>query len=84
MAKDYTTIRVPRADKETAAAAKRDGETWGEYLQRCTDNAPEETRVIPADEIEAQIQTLQDTAFDHVDRLGKIEQTLEELQAGRY
>ena len=41
MTKDYTAIRVSKASKEQAEAAKRDGETWDEYIQRCTDNPPE-------------------------------------------
>ena len=41
MTKDYTAIRVSKASKEQAEAAKRDGETWDDYIQRCTDNPPE-------------------------------------------
>ena len=38
---EYTSIRVTVDAKENAEASKRDGETWNEYLQRCTDNPPE-------------------------------------------
>lgn len=34
---DYKTMRVPEGAWRDAKAAKRDGETWGEYLQRCAD-----------------------------------------------
>lgn len=34
---DYKTMRVPEAAWEAARDAKQDGETWGEYLQRCAD-----------------------------------------------
>jgi len=41
MAQDYKTMRVPEDAYEQAKAAKRDGETWGEYLRRCGENPPE-------------------------------------------
>ncbi|AFH22490.1 hypothetical protein OSG_eHP27_00190 [environmental Halophage eHP-27] len=34
---DYKTMRVPEDAWQDAKDAKRDGETWGEYLQRCAD-----------------------------------------------
>lgn len=37
MAKDYTTLRVPQAELDAARDAKKDDETWGEYLLRCAD-----------------------------------------------
>lgn len=41
MAKDYTAIRVSTDAKEDAENAKRDGETWDDYIRRCTENPPE-------------------------------------------
>ena len=41
MAKDYTAIRISKDAREAAEAAKRDGETWDDYIRRCTDNPPE-------------------------------------------
>ena len=41
MAKDYTAIRVSTDAKEAAESAKRDGETWDDYIRRCTENPPE-------------------------------------------
>ena len=46
MTKDYTAIRVSKASKEQAEAAKRDGETWDEYIQRCSNNPPEVKRFV--------------------------------------
>ena len=41
MTKDYTAIRVSKEAREAAESAKRDGETWDDYIRRCTDNPPE-------------------------------------------
>jgi len=41
MSKEYTAIRVESGAKETAKDAKREGETWSEYVQRCAENPPE-------------------------------------------
>ena len=46
MGQDYKTMRVPREAWEQANDAKQDKETWGEYLQRCTDNPPEITEFV--------------------------------------
>lgn len=35
---DYGTISVPLADRRIAEMAKRDSETWGEYIRRCADS----------------------------------------------
>ena len=48
---DYTTIRVSKAAKESAQEAKRDGETWNDYLQRCTDTPPSVTKFVDVDDI---------------------------------
>ena len=38
---DYKTLRVPEDAYDTAKESKREKETWGEFLQRCSDNPPE-------------------------------------------
>ena len=48
---DYTTIRVSKDAKEAAQEAKRDGETWNEYLQRCTETPPNVQEFVPVDEV---------------------------------
>ena len=48
---DYTTIRVSKAAKESAQEAKRDGETWNDYLQRCTDTPPSVTEFVPIEDV---------------------------------
>ena len=49
---EYTSIRVTADAKENAEASKRDGETWNEYLQRCTDNPPEVREYVDADDLQ--------------------------------
>jgi hypothetical protein len=48
MTQDYTAIRVTEDAKEAAADAKRDGETWDEYVQRCAENPPTPVEVVDA------------------------------------
>ena len=48
---EYTSIRVTQEAKDAAEASKRDGETWNEYLQRCTDNPPEVREYVDTDAI---------------------------------
>jgi len=48
MTKDYKTIRVPADDYDAAKASKHDSETWGEFVQRCTDEPPEVREFVDA------------------------------------
>ena len=48
---DYTTIRVSKEAKESAQEAKRDGETWNDYIQRCTDTPPSVTEFVPVEDV---------------------------------
>ena len=48
---DYTTIRVSKAAKEAAQEAKRDGETWNDYIQRCTDTPTSVTEFVPVEDV---------------------------------
>ena len=38
---EYKTMRVPKAALEKARESKRETETWGEFLQRCSNEPPE-------------------------------------------
>jgi hypothetical protein len=46
---DYTTIRVSEDAKAQAQEAKREEETWNEYIQRCTEQPPEVREFVEAD-----------------------------------
>ncbi|AFH22225.1 hypothetical protein OSG_eHP19_00100 [environmental Halophage eHP-19] len=39
--KEWTTIRVPQGAADEARDAKRNSETWGDYLRRCANTNPE-------------------------------------------
>jgi len=45
---DYKTLRVPEPDYEQARKSKHDSETWGEFLQRCSENPPETKEYVDA------------------------------------
>jgi len=50
MTNDYTAIRVTEGVKEAAQEAKQDGETWDEYVLRCTEHPPEVREFVDSEE----------------------------------
>jgi len=48
MTTEYKTLRVPEPDYEEARESKNDSETWGEFLQRCSENPPETKEYVDA------------------------------------
>jgi len=48
MTTEYKTLRVPAEDYEQARESKHDSETWGEFLQRCSENPPETKEYVDA------------------------------------
>jgi len=49
---DYDTrIPVTAEGRDIAREAKRDGETWDEYIRRCADEPPEVTELVDAEEL---------------------------------
>lgn len=52
MAQDYKTMRVPAEAYRYAKDAKRDDETWGEFMRRLSDNPPEPVEYVDADAVE--------------------------------
>jgi hypothetical protein len=50
MTTEYKTLRVPADDYEKARESKEESETWGEFLQRCSENPPETVEFIEASE----------------------------------
>jgi len=45
---EYKTLRVPAPDYEKARESKEESETWGEFLQRCSENPPETREFVDA------------------------------------
>ena len=72
---EYTSIRVTVDAKENAEASKRDGETWNEYLQRCTANPPEVREYVDADAI-----ATGDVTLDATERQRIAQEVVEALQ----
>lgn len=49
---EYKTLRVPEDAYEQAQQARQEtGDTWAEYLRRCSNNPPEEINVVDADHV---------------------------------
>jgi hypothetical protein len=81
MAKDYTSIRVDKDAKQAAAAAKKDGETWDEYVQRCAENPPVVKEFVEAGGLDTETaEKLNDAVQTVEQRTGRIEKLLEDLQ----
>ena len=76
---EYTSIRVTVDAKENAEASKRDGETWNEYLQRCTANPPEVREYVELGDLQDRLDRIESAASTAEERTGSIENTLEEL-----
>jgi phytoene dehydrogenase-like protein len=77
---EYTSIRVTQAAKEAAEASKRDGETWNEYLQRCTDNPPEVREYVAANGLDDQLDRIESAAKEATNAAQNAERAAEELQ----
>ena len=74
---DYTTIRVSKAAKESAQEAKRDGETWNEYLQRCTDTPPSVTEFVPIEDVVG--REVPSAQIDYVEIESRCKSAIEEV-----
>ena len=68
--KDYTAIRVTEGAKAVAEESKRDGETWNEFIRRCSENPPEIKRFVEAD------------ASNTDELVSQLEDSLEDLSEG--
>ena len=69
---EYTTIRVSKAAKESAQEAKRDGETWNDYIQRCTDTPPSVTEFVPIEDVvgrEVPPEQINEDVSEQLDRI---------------
>jgi len=51
-AKEYTSLRVEKGVVAEARDAKHEGETWSEFIRRCSDTRPEIVEYVKAGEIE--------------------------------
>jgi predicted CopG family antitoxin len=43
---DYKTLRIPAEAYHEARDCKKDSETWGEFVQRCSDTRPNITELV--------------------------------------
>ena len=63
---DYSTLRIPTPDYENAKESKRENETWGEFIQRCTDNPPEIKEFVETDKIDTGAAELEATTITQI------------------
>jgi len=69
MSDDLKTIRVPADAFEAAQEAKKPGETWGEYVRRCSDDPPEIRRFVDTDSLDVDHTTPEIDVGHLVDQL---------------
>ena len=74
---DYTTIRVSKAAKVSAQESKRDGETWNDYLQRCTDTPPSVTEFVPIEDVVG--REVPSAQIDYVEIESRCKSAIEEV-----
>ena len=78
---DYKTLRVPEDAYDIAKESKRESETWGEFLQRCSNNPPEIREFVEADDtIVNKLTTIESAAKEATQAAQSAEQSVEELQ----
>ena len=75
---DYTTIRVSKDAKAEAQEAKRDGETWNDYIQRCTDTPPSVTEFVPIEDVVGREVPSEQINQDVSEQLDRIESGVRE------
>jgi len=73
--KEWTTIRVPQGAADEARDAKRNSETWGDYLRRCADTNPEVREFVDVQEVLEDRPTR--SAADVLNRLDDLETHLD-------
>ena len=73
--KEWTTIRVPQGAADEARDAKRNSETWGDYLRRCADSDPEVREFVDVQEVLEDRPT--QSAADVLNRLDDLETHLD-------
>ena len=79
MPNDYTAIRVTEAVKEQAQEAKQEGETWDDYVLRCTEHPPEVMEFVESTDTD-ELESLKSSVETIEQRTGSIERTLEGMQ----
>ena len=76
---EYTSIRVTKAAKEAAQESKADGETWNEYLQRCTDNPPELKEFVEAGDLSDRLERIEAMTQEATNAAQSADRKLEDL-----
>jgi hypothetical protein len=75
---DYKTLRVPESDYDDAKDAKKDGETWGEYLRRCSENPPEIREFV---ELKDELSMAAEPTVDEAEIIDRVCKRIDDLQS---
>ena len=74
---EYTSIRVTQEAKDAAETSKRDGETWNDYLQRCTDTPPSVNEFVPVEDVVG--REVPSVQIDYVEIESRCKSAIEEV-----
>ena len=83
MAKDYTAIRISKEARADAQAAKHDGETWDDYVRRCSNSKPADGAQVQLQAIADSLRRLEDVGQTIEGRLNTLESRLDDLEGNR-
>ena len=79
MTTEYKTLRVPEPAYKNAKENKRDSETWGDYLQRCTDNPPEIREFVEAADLSDRLERIEAMTQEATNAAQSAENAIEDL-----
>jgi len=71
--KEYKTLRVPESAYVEARASKREAETWGDFIQRCSENPPEQREYVEGDVVREMVEEFEGLPTEdmHADQFAK-------------
>jgi len=79
---DYTTIRVSEDAKAQAQEAKREEETWNDYIQRCTEEPPEVREFVEAEPLLEGQDVSKGASIDYAEIESRVKRAVEEVLHG--
>ena len=83
MTTEYKTLRVPEPAYKNAKENKRDSETWGDYLQRCTDNPPEIREFVEAADLSDRLERIEAMTQEATNAAQSADRKLENMGGNR-
>jgi hypothetical protein len=78
MAKEYTGLRVSKAAKQDAEQAKKENETWDDYIRRCAENPPEVKEFV---ELKDELSMAAEPTVDEGEIIDRVCKRIDDLQS---